>query len=784
MLANILTHRFLLMLARPPRPLCHVVPLHLPMPVSLLPLPPQRRTLTALPKFDPGSIGEAYTDAVKNRDKAHAAAILASAGDLTELMYQPFCDLMYGLSTVEYVSKDPQRSWDEQVTLVGECLDAIVIKNGQFPWSSNWQNEIKVYGFFARAVGRRRQEALLPLAEALIERHQRSMEAYLAQGHAITNLHPNVVKAVQQMYNAAITMHRHITHAGPRAMELAKQIPPAILNQELCATITVVHAQIGDGPGALAVLESAVAAGVMEHKFESLVANRAVLAAYALKEPEAAIALLEEMIRLAPDMPLVQTRNMQPEHPVLEPRVFSGFMAHFSRHRKLEPALKVAALAKEAGVPMDGVAVASLVSLQYRMGNLGAALDLVYAHPELQPNMELMTYAMDILGEMGDPNAAAGLYNAAIEAHTNPAVAVVITQPFMTTAVRALGRLSGFDAAVDAFVHMAGDLGIQPPPNAVLHLTEDVDRGALSTEHVARRLAEVLRIAGTMAVTEESVAREVERHLAQHDVERAKDALFQLPKHDVPATGTAWALILNYMANRRDSAGFDHILALRPQLGSRWKLSSEDFLEAVVIKGYSRTGRHDKTIAVWDGILARGAIPSAQVQASMLDACGFLGDLAVLQRVAAQIEEASWGGTSVNTWTSAVEAYLRLGRLDLALDVGERILPLKDVQLDRKFWTTLLTVNAQRLQQFRDPSVLAFLDKHGLTPDQVRAFLASRKSPGAKQMVATTLLPPSPPTPAPPGQSPPPLVASSFIPSAVTDLEVTAPAPTVIDTRI
>ncbi|KAI9218264.1 hypothetical protein BC828DRAFT_407747 [Blastocladiella britannica] len=630
-------------------------------------------------------------DAVMNRDKVRAAAILASAGDLTKLSYKSFRDLLIGLTMLDYLAKDPQKSWDEQLALVAECLDTTV------------------YASFAWAVSRRKQHAFVPLADALIERHQRSMADYLAQGHAITDLNPVTIKSLQYMYNSAISMHRNVSRSDPRALEFAKQIPPEIMNKGLLAAVTMVYADWGDGPGALAAIDSAVAAGTLEHRFESAVANRAVLEAFTQKNPDAAIVLLEEMIRLAPTMPKVSVPNGQLEHPVLVPYVLSGLMAYCSRHRKLDQAVKIADLAKQNGVAMDGLAVTSLVTLQHKMGNLEGALDLIYAHPELQPDMKLMTLAMDILGTLGDRDAAVGLYNAALEAHANPAIDITITQPFLTAVVRVLGRLSGFDAAVDAFLHLAGDLGIQPHPSAILHLTEDLDRGTLPPEHVARRLDEVRRIVGTVPLTEQLVARHIERYLARDDVDSAIDALLQLPKHNIPVTGTAWAILLNYMATHRDPVGFDQILALRPQLGSNWLKSTEDFLEAVFIKGYSRTGHDSKAIEVWDEILACSAIPGLQVQASILDACGFMGDLAVLQRVAAQIEASPWGGTNTNTWTSAVEAYLRVGRLDLALDVGQRILPLKHVQPDHKFWITLLTINAQSLRQFRDPGVLALL---------------------------------------------------------------------------
>ncbi|KAI9216626.1 hypothetical protein BC828DRAFT_400901 [Blastocladiella britannica] len=483
---------------------------------------------------------------------------------------------------------------------------------------------------------------------------------------------------------------------------------------------------LGNGPGALAYLDAAVVAGALEHRFASPVANRAVLEAFAQSNPGAAIALLEEMIRLSPSMQMVHSRTGPPEHPVLVPQVFSGLMTHCSQHRKLDLALKVAELAKLNGVAVDAAAIGALVGLQRAMGDRDGALDLIYAHPELQPNINLMSYAMDILGELGDRDAAVGLYNAAIEAHTNPAVGLVITRQFLTTAVRALGRLSGFDGAVDAYLHMVRDLDVQPSASVIIHLEDHVDRGTLSSEHVARRMAEVHRVTGTVALAEESVAWEIERHLVHNDVDKAISALLQLRKHDIPTTGSTWSLLLNYMAERRDAAGFDRIMALRPQLAVRWMKSPDDATYAVLIKGYSRTDRRAKAIEVWDDILAHGSIPSAQSQASVLDACGFLGDLAVLQRVAGQIEAAPWGGTDANTWTSAVEAYLRVGRLDLALDVGQRILPLKNVQPDLKFWDTLLTVNSRSLAQSRDPGVHALFAKYGQSSDQIWATITTR----------------------------------------------------------
>ncbi|ORZ32454.1 hypothetical protein BCR44DRAFT_115991 [Catenaria anguillulae PL171] len=136
-------------------------------------------------------------------------------------------------------------------------------------------------------------------------------------------------------------------------------------------------------------------------------------------------------------------------------------------------------------------------------------------------------------------------------------------------------------------------------------------------------------------------------------------------------------------------------------------------LVALRIKAYGFANRHADGFRIWDEALAEGIVPDSSTQSLILDSCGFVKSKARLVAIMDLLIREQWGGTDVNIWTSAVEAFCRMGDLESALNVVHKILPLKGLEPDAKMVGTLITVEPRLNRPLKDKRVWELVDRVG-----------------------------------------------------------------------
>ncbi|ORZ30518.1 hypothetical protein BCR44DRAFT_34406 [Catenaria anguillulae PL171] len=152
-------------------------------------------------------------------------------------------------------------------------------------------------------------------------------------------------------------------------------------------------------------------------------------------------------------------------------------------------------------------------------------------------------------------------------------------------------------------------------------------------------------------------------------------------------------------------------------------------IAGVLFKGYALNNNYTRCLALWQYLTSQGTAPHPSIQAMVLDACGYMNRVDHLDDIVGLLERQPWGGCDINVWTSAVEAYLRLLRLDRALHVATRIVPNKGLEPNKKFVGVLLTVRRDANRTLDSKAVAKYLST--LSPKLVAEVRRDLRERGA-----------------------------------------------------
>ncbi|KAI9219738.1 hypothetical protein BC828DRAFT_385352 [Blastocladiella britannica] len=610
---------------------------------------------------------------------------------------------------------------------------------------------IDVLSGLARAIARRKLAAGRPVFDAL--------HAQMAVIHDPKHSAPDQKKTRAQsgLDVAVMLMYRHLGDSAGALQYFNNHLPEP---QWTAYTVGVAASALSVlyRPADIAALMSrAVALNLAPGRWDQTAVNIAYLESFtgAAQTMQAFEAMVAERAGVASHKPPVPRprrdyQNDQYEHdPLFNRSVLTTLLRKFSRESNVAGADHVLAqFEARAPVPVqwEPDTVVALTTLYGATGNRRRALAVFWV-AQLPPRnvpvtTRMLAHAIQVAGtcasnSSGDREAAAKdvdrVHALALDLAGHRRIS--LSSMYATLAVKAFGSVCGVDRAHAAYdelrrrgmprsrlceEHLAWlDANNTTKYNGAKFVDRTVSSPRQQQPQIKRSAFEDARDQQVMA--EVALTKAVQQLLANGAVVDALKQWRTAAESRPAGVSGPYLLLLNHFAARGDPNSVARIERLAAGLNIQLSPTAVRSLPSIRIKAYSLARDWPRVFAVWDtDLVARGIAPDVPEQALVLDACGYAGDRARLNRIVRLLAAEPWGGTDVNVWTSAVEAFCRIGDLDAAVDVVRRIVPAKRLRPDEpKLLGTLVTVEHEANQPLKHPGVVALLTEYRV--DQMMA---------------------------------------------------------------
>ncbi|KAI9221697.1 hypothetical protein BC828DRAFT_380341 [Blastocladiella britannica] len=522
--------------------------------------------------------------------------------------------------------------------------------------------------------------------------------------------HPQVVMARVNMY--------HRTGDASRALEVFRTVPPDQWSVQLLGAaalaLVATHASAAE---IQKVMRAAAGHGLLNHAFADPVLNRAYLGAQS--DTRACVEALEAMANAAtnsrPNASTSSSRSLSPRALELVLERCAGAANPSLAERAL-----VAHRSLMTASTISADATAWHMSVYRNAHDLPRAAAIYAAYPNKSPpSSRLLAVAVAVYAQMGGAAQVRAVHARAMRAHRDRGMP--LTTMYASAAVKATIQVAGRDEARRVFDEMV-TVGRVPRHPATLALLDDQQEEQPLEGNFTDEMAHIPAIVRLLAADDVRGALTYWRTMAE--------------THRVIVTTNTVSRFVDYYSRRGDVAGMDRVLAHAARVGVSLTSGGRSARAIVGMRmaGYNRAGMHDRTFAVWDETLARGSVPQIAEQCTLLDACGHAGDRTRLNDTVRLLAAEPWGGTDVNVWASAVEAYCRIGDLDVALNVIESVVPEKGLDnRNPKLIGTLVTANREEVRALESPRTRALVNAAG----GVDAF--THLSPASQELISVAL---------------------------------------------
>jgi pentatricopeptide repeat protein len=314
------------------------------------------------------------------------------------------------------------------------------------------------------------------------------------------------------------------------------------------------------------------------------------------------------------------------------------------------------------------------------------------------PSPKALASAVSLYFKAGKPDVADQVHKWALALHTSNAIC--LSSQYYTSLIANVNQHISYDKGLGVVKEMIS-FAIRPVPeifgNLFFHakksnrdVHEDLANLLCNEEDQLKVVFDELNSFKDSKVCSGNI---IAALIQEGEIEKAKE-LFQIDfvnKGPTSDLGTLSHFLQHFSSNGQ----VEEMEQFLKYVNAPSAIRRDPVICSILMRGYSISNDYRVSFALWEDYMEGGYVPNPAMQSVVLDTCGYSGNLQKLNEIVTLLEHEVWGGTQINIWTSAIEAYLRIGNVDNITRIISEVLPKKKQIPDAKFVGTLLSVNVK-----------------------------------------------------------------------------------------